>query len=105
VVDRLCDEVAVVYRGRIVEQAPPALLFRAPVHPYTRALLDAVPEAVPGGGRRRTAPAVPDGAPPETGCPYRDRCPIAEQRCREATPSLRPVGEGHVAACHLAGEG
>ena len=104
VVDRLCDEVAVMYRGRVVEQAPPATLFRAPAHPYTRALLDAVPRAAPGE-RRRATPASPDGAPPDTGCPYRDRCPIAEPRCREAVPPLRRVGEGHAAACHLAGEG
>ena len=54
VVDRLCDEVAVLHRGRVVEQAPPAVLFRAPAHPYTRALLDAVPRAVPGERRPAT---------------------------------------------------
>jgi peptide/nickel transport system ATP-binding protein len=90
-----------MYRGRIVEQGPTELLFRRAAHPYTRALLDAVPQPVPG--RRHRAPAPPaDAAPAEGGCPYAARCLFAEARCREAAPALRPVGERHLAACHLA---
>ena len=62
VVDRLCDEVAVMYRGRIVEQAPPAALFRAPAHPYTRALLDAVPQGGAGGAATGNARVTRRGA-------------------------------------------
>jgi peptide/nickel transport system ATP-binding protein len=103
VVDHVCDEAAVMYRGRIVEQAPTGRLFRRAAHPYTRALIDAVPQPVPGRRRRaaRPPPAVEAGAD-ERGCPYAARCAFAEPRCRETAPALRPVGERHLAACHVA---
>ena len=103
VVDYLCDEVAVMYLGRVVEQGRPEDLFEHCAHPYTRALLDAVPRAQAGGGRRRRgAQAIASQSAAATGCPYVARCPLADQHCREVPPLLRRVGEGHLAACHKA---
>ncbi|TFV75725.1 ATP-binding cassette domain-containing protein [Bradyrhizobium frederickii] len=103
VVDYLCDEVAVMYLGRIVEQGRPEDLFEHCAHPYTRALLEAVPRARAGGGRRRRGgQAIASQSAATAGCPYVARCPLAEQHCREALPALRKVGEGHLAACHRA---
>jgi peptide/nickel transport system ATP-binding protein len=103
VVDYLCDEVAVMYLGRIVEQGRPEDLFERCAHPYTRALLDAVPRARAGGTRRRRgAQAIASQSLAASGCPYVARCPLADQHCREVLPELRKVGEGHLAACHKA---
>ncbi|MBR0773381.1 ATP-binding cassette domain-containing protein [Bradyrhizobium diazoefficiens] len=103
VVDHLCDEVAVMYLGRIVEEGRPMDLFERCAHPYTRALLDAVPRARPSGGRRRRgAQAIASQAAGAAGCPYAARCPLADQHCREVLPELRRVGEAHLAACHKA---
>jgi len=103
VVDLLCDEIAVMYLGRIVEQGGPADLFAHSAHPYTRALLDAVPRARAGGVRRRRgAQAIGSQASAVTGCPYAPRCPLADQHCRETAPALRNVGDAHMAACHHA---
>ncbi|MGV7213356.1 ABC transporter ATP-binding protein [Bradyrhizobium sp. UFLA05-112] len=103
VVDYLCDEVAVMYLGRIVEQGRPEDLFEHCAHPYTRALLEAVPRARAGRVRsRRGAQAIASQSSAATGCPYVSRCPLADQHCREAAPALRKVGESHLAACHKA---
>ncbi len=103
VVDYLCDEVAVMYLGRIVEQGRPEDLFERCAHPYTRALLEAVPRARPGAGRRRRgAQAIASQAADATGCPYAARCPHADQHCRAIRPELGSVGEVHLAACHKA---
>ena len=103
VVDLLCDEIAVMYLGRIVEQGQPADLFAHSAHPYTRALLDAVPRARAGRVRRRRgAQAIGSQASAAAGCPYAPRCPLADQHCREAAPALRSVGDAHLAACHYA---
>ncbi|UFX47004.1 ATP-binding cassette domain-containing protein [Bradyrhizobium sp. 41S5] len=103
VVDLLCDEIAVMYLGRIVEQGRPADLFAHSAHPYTRALLDAVPRARAGRVRRRRgAQAIGSQASAAAGCPYAPRCPLADQHCREAAPALRSVGDAHLAACHYA---
>ena len=103
VVDYLCDEVAVMYLGRIVEQGRPEYLFEHCAHPYTRALLEAVPRARDGGTRRRRGgQAIASQSAATAGCPYVARCPLAEQHCREAVPALRKVGDGHLAACHRA---
>jgi peptide/nickel transport system ATP-binding protein len=103
VVDYLCDEVAVMYLGRIVEQGRPEDLFEHCAHPYTRALLEAVPRARAGGGRRRRGgQAIASQSVAAAGCPYVARCPLADQHCREVLPELRRVGEGHLAACHRA---
>jgi peptide/nickel transport system ATP-binding protein len=103
VVDYLCDEVAVMYLGRIVEQGRPEDLFEHCAHPYTRALLEAVPRARPGGARRRRgAQPIASQSVGATGCPYAARCPLAEAHCRETAPRLRKVGPTHDAACHRA---
>ena len=93
-----------MYRGRIVEQGRPEDLFAHCAHPYTRALLEAVPRAQPGGARRRrVAPAIASQSAAPAGCPYAPRCPLADRHCREAAPGLGRVGETHLAACHKAG--
>ena len=106
VVDLLCDEIAVMYLGRIVEQGSPEDLFAHSAHPYTRALLEAVPRARVGGVRRRRgAQAIASQSSGAAGCPYVSRCALADRHCREAAPALRPVGQAHLAACHHAEAG
>jgi oligopeptide transport system ATP-binding protein len=105
VVRHLCDRVAVMYLGRIVELAETEELFENPQHPYTRVLLSAVPNLRPDR-RRRRALAV-DGEPPSplhppSGCHFHPRCPWAVEVCRAEDPALRPLASGHQAACHLA---
>ncbi len=104
VVNHLCDEVAVMFQGRVVEQGTPQTLFHHAAHPYTRALLDAVPRMEPAaspGGRKR-APTVTPRVHPATACPYAHRCPSAQAQCDQARPELRELSTGHRVACHLA---
>ncbi|MGJ4995120.1 ABC transporter ATP-binding protein [Bradyrhizobium sp. HKCCYLS3077] len=103
VVDYLCDEVAVMYLGRIVEQGRPEDLFGQCAHPYTRALLDAVPRAQAGAVRRRRADvAIASQSLGTAGCAYAPRCPLADAHCRETAPALRALTAQHSAACHHA---
>ena len=103
VVDHLCDEVAVLYLGRIVEQGRPEELFAHCAHPYTRALLEAVPRARPAGCAAAAAPRqIASQSTGATGCAYASRCPLADQHCRDTAPALRNVGTAHLAACHHA---
>ena len=102
VVRYFADRVLVMYLGRIVESAGYAELWREPKHPYTRALLAAVPHPQPGWPR---APVGLNGeltTPEAGGCRFRARCPLAFDRCTAADPALRAVAPGHSAACHLA---
>ena len=102
VVRQFADRVAVMYMGSIVETAPVETLFASPRHPYTRALIAAVP--VIGRGKRAvgTAPTgeVPSLLDPPAGCPYHPRCPLAMDTCRESAPDLEPGSDGHAVACH-----
>ena len=105
VVQHMCDAVAVMYMGRIVEQADRASLFADPLHPYTAALLSAVPSLEAARGKRPRRVAI-EGDPPDPvdlppGCRFANRCPVAQDRCREADPPLRPVAGGRKVACHL----
>ena len=106
VVEHISDRVAVMYLGRIVELAKAADIYRAPRHPYSEALLNAVP--VPDPDRRR-ARRLLRGEPPSPldrpcGCHFHPRCPYARDLCREQAPSLIDVGGGHRAACHFSSE-
>jgi peptide/nickel transport system ATP-binding protein len=98
VVARVCDQVAVMYGGRIVEAGSPDKVLSKPAHPYTQALLDAVPRGLER--RARTVLPVETGDTP-VGCRFRRRCAHALAACEERAPALRPVGPEHVAACHL----
>jgi peptide/nickel transport system ATP-binding protein len=102
VVEYLCDEIAVIYLGRIVEQGTPEDLLHHCAHPYTRALLEAVPRARPGRQRRRGTQVVASQSVGATGCAYAGRCPFADAHCRAVAPVARSVGPGHAAACHHA---
>ncbi|GLK65709.1 MULTISPECIES: ABC transporter ATP-binding protein [Paracoccus] len=106
VVRHVCDEIAVMYLGRIVEKASAARIFASPRHPYTQALIAAAPSLAPehrrrgGGARLQGDPPSPVNLPP--GCPFASRCPIAVNDCRSRIPTLRELAPGQAVACHLA---
>ncbi len=102
VVKHMADRVAVMYLGRIVEIGPKAALFAAPLHPYTRTLLAAIPRPDPHRRVARTIPGgdMPSPMNPPPGCHFNTRCPFATEKCRTDDPSLREFGGGHQAACH-----
>ncbi len=106
VVRHVCDRVIVMYVGKIVENAPAEELFRAPKHPYTAALMAAVPVPDP---RRRTGDVelqgeVPSPANPPSGCYFHPRCPFAVDRCRTEAPALQEISRGRLVRCHRAEE-
>ena len=103
VVEHISHRVAVMYLGRIVELAERRALFAGPQHPYTEALLSAVPIPDPGATPQRVMlpGEVPSPINPPAGCHFHTRCPYAEARCRSERPLLREVRRGHYAACHL----
>ena len=104
VVEHLCQRVVVMYLGRVVEVGDTREVCRAPKHPYTQALLSAVPVVDPDSKRRRIVLGgdVPSPMDPPSGCPFHPRCPVAEARCQTEVPLLRAVVPGRWAACHLA---
>jgi oligopeptide/dipeptide ABC transporter ATP-binding protein len=103
IVARMCDNVAVMYAGRLVEIGPVRRIFDAPAHPYTRALLESIPRLA-AQHERLTAiegqPPDPAALPP--GCAFHPRCPQAFDRCRDAAPEVFGVGAGHLTRCWLA---
>ena len=102
VVRRMSDEVAVMYAGMVVEQGPAEAVTRSPRHPYTRALLDAIPGTSPAERRLRDRPRAAEGiaSAAAAGCPYSTRCPLATDVCRAEKPALE--GDDHRVACHHA---
>ena len=103
VVEHICDRVAVMYLGKIMEIAPSDALYDTPNHPYTEALLSAVPIPQPGVQRKQVTLKgdIPSASAPPSGCVFRTRCPRAEAICEEEVPILKPVGPDHFSACHL----
>ena len=105
VVQHMCDSVAVMYMGKVVEHAERLSLFNNPLHPYTVALLSAVPSVDPEMRRKARRILIP-GDPPDplnmpAGCRFASRCPVAEPRCHEIAPELTAWSDGHNVACHL----
>ena len=107
-VEHICDRVAVMYLGKIVEIGPTRDLFLNPRHPYTEALLSAAPVADPREQRKRErirlAGDVPSPANPPSGCPFHPRCRYAQDICRQQEPALEEVSPGVYSACHFAKE-
>jgi oligopeptide/dipeptide ABC transporter ATP-binding protein len=103
VVKHLCDRIAVMYLGKVVEIADKQKLFGNPSHPYTQALLSALPVANPGAKRERIILQgdLPSPANPPSGCTFHTRCPHVMEACKEIVPSLLLIGDGQQVACHL----
>jgi len=105
VVKRICDRTAVLYLGKIVELADSESVYREPLHPYTQALIQAIPVADPGAKSVQEMGAlegdVPSPINPPPGCPFHTRCPKVMDRCRHEQPPLKDVGQGHQVSCFL----
>jgi peptide/nickel transport system ATP-binding protein len=104
VVDNVSDHVSVMYVGQIVESAPKQELYSNPLHPYTEALMSAVPQPDPRAKKKRIVlqGELPSPERPPNGCYFHPRCPYAQQVCREQAPALEVIRPGHVARCHFA---
>jgi oligopeptide/dipeptide ABC transporter ATP-binding protein len=105
-VKQVSDRLAVLYLGRLCEVGPAESIYRHPRHPYTQALLEAIPSPDAGGKRPDTVGTISGEPPsplnPPSGCRFRTRCPRAEQRCAEEVPELRSLGhDDHLVACHF----
>ncbi|MBV9447945.1 MAG: ABC transporter ATP-binding protein [Streptosporangiaceae bacterium] len=102
-VKRVSDRVAVMYLGKLCEVGPGESIYRAPLHPYTKALLDAIPSPDPAAPRARATISgePPSPVSPPSGCRFRTRCPRAAQRCAAEEPLMRELSSGHSVACHF----
>ena len=106
VIEHICDRVAIMYLGKIVELGSKDEIFNAPQHPYTKALLSAIPLIGDEGPRRERIILqgdIPSPVKPPSGCRFHTRCPYATERCTQEEPEMRDLGNGHVAACHFCG--
>ena len=103
VVAHICDNVAVMYLGTLVETAPTKKLFSNPSHPYTKALLSSIPSLDPDESKKaqKLEGEIPSPANPPPGCKFHTRCPVAEDRCRKEVPQWHELSADHYAACHL----
>ena len=103
VVEHVCDRIAVMYLGKIVEIAKDTELYKNPLHPYTQALLSAIPLPDPRRKKERTLlkGEVPSPITPPAGCRFHPRCPLKEEKCAHEEPELRQIQKDHFAACHL----
>ncbi|HWL25747.1 MAG TPA: dipeptide ABC transporter ATP-binding protein [Ureibacillus sp.] len=103
VVEHMTDRVAVMYLGKIVELAETEELFKNPKHPYTQALISAVPASHPKEVKNRIVLTgdVPNPTNPPSGCTFHTRCPFAMEKCKSVAPTLTEVADGHVTSCHL----
>ena len=104
VIEHISRRVLVMYLGKIVESGPARFVVQNPLHPYTKALISAVPQIDPRSRRQRIIlpGEMPSPINPPQGCPFHPRCPVAEARCRTEPPSWREIAPGHFASCHLA---
>jgi oligopeptide/dipeptide ABC transporter ATP-binding protein len=100
-VKQVSDRVAVMYLGKLCEVGPGEAVYRQPLHPYTRALLDSVPGAATARAATTIRGEPPSPVHPPSGCRFRTRCPRAEQRCADEEPAMRELASGHSVACHF----
>ncbi|MDP5181859.1 ATP-binding cassette domain-containing protein [Blastococcus sp. BMG 814] len=110
VVKNISDRIMIMYLGKVCEVLPAASLAEHAMHPYTRLLLESVPEATAseaatGGEQQRAGGELPSPLNPPSGCRFRTRCPLVTEECAAVEPQLREVGEGHYLACHNSGPG
>lgn len=103
VVEHICNEVAVMYLGNIVEHAPTEELYKNPLHPYTKALFSAIPIPNPHAKRDRIilSGTLPNPSDPPSGCKFHTRCPHCMEKCKSEQPILQNIGNNHAVACHL----
>ncbi len=102
VVKHMCDRVLVMYLGTMVELGSSDQIYKNPLHPYTRALLSAIPRPIPGRKKERIKLEgdLPSASNFPTGCPFHTRCPLAKEHCKTVVPEWREMEEGHFVACH-----
>ena len=105
VVKNASDRIAVMYMGKLCEVGPSEKLYRDPEHPYTQALLSAIPNPDPRAPRQplQISGDLPSPLDPPSGCRFRTRCPRAQERCAQEEPAMRAVGDDHFVACHFPG--